>query len=298
MLLDKQIEPIFKPSSDKTNFDATYDLEELLLEEAPLEARTRKQKPRAELKPDASNQEIRAEELYRMIETLFEPFNYTCLPEARYALSLMSRVNYRAVTNCNDRNPIDPGTVATETGITEAITTETGGDCKWDNVQDDTPKIINIRERPGAQSPKNSPLMAGPPSTPLINSNQQEYFGQASRYGDSSANIMPDPALDYKTGRKTSTIMNENDSNVIMEDVRKKNNNNNNTIPDPAMNYNTGRKTSMTTNENDTNVIKEDVQKKTHLLGFLKGKRGRDRSPKPRERGVLGKEGARVIVGS
>ena len=51
----KQIPPIFVPSSEKTNFDATYDLEELLLEEAPLEARARKQKPRAELRNDATN---------------------------------------------------------------------------------------------------------------------------------------------------------------------------------------------------------------------------------------------------
>lgn len=84
LLLKKQIEPVFVPSSEKTNFDATYDLEELLLEEAPLEARTRKQKPRAELRPDASDAEIRADELHRMIETLFEPFNYTLLPEHRY----------------------------------------------------------------------------------------------------------------------------------------------------------------------------------------------------------------------
>lgn len=79
----KYIEPIFKPSSDKTNFDATYDLEELLLEEAPLEARTRKQKPRPELRPDATEQEIRADELHRMIETMFMPFNYTTVPEQR-----------------------------------------------------------------------------------------------------------------------------------------------------------------------------------------------------------------------
>lgn len=79
----KYIDPIFKPSSDKTNFDATYDLEELLLEEAPLEARTRKQKPRPELRPDATEQEIRADELHRMIETMFMPFNYTTVPEQR-----------------------------------------------------------------------------------------------------------------------------------------------------------------------------------------------------------------------
>ena len=73
----KEIEPVFKPSSDKTNFDATYDLEELLLEEAPLEARARRQKPRERLKEDATTREIREAELHKMIEVLFEPFDYT-----------------------------------------------------------------------------------------------------------------------------------------------------------------------------------------------------------------------------
>lgn len=77
MLEKKQVEPVFKPSTDKTNFDATYDLEELLLEEAPLEARTKHMKPRAQPKADATPQEKRAAELYRMIEQLFEPFDYT-----------------------------------------------------------------------------------------------------------------------------------------------------------------------------------------------------------------------------
>lgn len=79
-LEQKKIPPIFVPSSEKTNFDATYDLEELLLEEAPLEARARRQKPRAQLKGDATDKEIRDEELHRMIETLFEPFDYTHAP--------------------------------------------------------------------------------------------------------------------------------------------------------------------------------------------------------------------------
>lgn len=86
----KEIEPIFKPSSEKTNFDATYDLEELLLEEAPLEARTRKQKPRPELRADATEAEIRADELHRMIETMFEPFNYLTVPENRCESSSLS----------------------------------------------------------------------------------------------------------------------------------------------------------------------------------------------------------------
>jgi len=33
------------------------------------------------------------------------------------------------------------------------------------------------------------------------------------------------------------------------------------------------------------------------MLGFLSRKKGRQRSPKPMEAGVLGKEGARVVVG-
>lgn len=73
----KEIDPVFVPSAEKTNFDATYDLEELLLEEAPLEARARRQKPRDKLKDDATDKEIREDELYRMIETDFKPFDYT-----------------------------------------------------------------------------------------------------------------------------------------------------------------------------------------------------------------------------
>ena len=73
----KEVDPIFIPSADKTNFDATYDLEELLLEESPLEARTRHQKPRRQLRPDATAAERREDELHRMIEQLFEPFDYT-----------------------------------------------------------------------------------------------------------------------------------------------------------------------------------------------------------------------------
>ena len=73
----KEIEPVFVPNAEKTNFDATYDLEELLLEEAPLEARARRQKPREELKDNATDKEIREDELYKMIEAQFLPFDYT-----------------------------------------------------------------------------------------------------------------------------------------------------------------------------------------------------------------------------
>jgi serine/threonine kinase 32 len=86
----KELEPVFVPSSEKTNFDATYDLEELLLEEAPLEARARRQKPREALKDDATEKEIREYELYQMIETKFNSFDYTTAAYNRSGVSFVA----------------------------------------------------------------------------------------------------------------------------------------------------------------------------------------------------------------
>lgn len=83
----KEIEPVFVPSSEKTNFDATYDLEELLLEEAPLEARARRQKPREQLKMDASEKEIREDGIYKLIDAQFTPFDYTAAGHERFIAS-------------------------------------------------------------------------------------------------------------------------------------------------------------------------------------------------------------------
>jgi serine/threonine kinase 32 len=77
LLGQKRIEPIFLPSSHKTNFDATYNMEEQLLEAAPLEARARRQELRERLKENATDKEIREDELYRIIETEFRLFGYT-----------------------------------------------------------------------------------------------------------------------------------------------------------------------------------------------------------------------------
>jgi serine/threonine kinase 32 len=42
----------------------------------------------------------------------------------------------------------------------------------------------------------------------------------------------------------------------------------------------------------------EATAKHSGMLGFLSRKRGRGHSPKPQERGILGKEGARVVISS
>lgn len=41
---------------------------------------------------------------------------------------------------------------------------------------------------------------------------------------------------------------------------------------------------------------KDGKSGKSSMLGFLSGKKGRDKSPKPQEPGILGKEGARRII--
>ena len=48
----------------------------------------------------------------------------------------------------------------------------------------------------------------------------------------------------------------------------------------------------------DTNGDVKGQSKPHGVLGFLTRKKGRERSPKPQEPGVLGKEGARVVINS
>ena len=99
----KRIPPVFRPSQEKSNFDAVYELEELLLEQAPLEGRARKaakkhhqanprgqspakegtesgravmdqlrKRPRGNL-----SEEEREEEILEMLNQFFEPYDYT-----------------------------------------------------------------------------------------------------------------------------------------------------------------------------------------------------------------------------
>ena len=42
----------------------------------------------------------------------------------------------------------------------------------------------------------------------------------------------------------------------------------------------------------------EVATKPSGMLSFLRQKKGRGHSPKPQERGILGKEGARVVISS
>ncbi|KAJ6008481.1 Serine/threonine-protein kinase 32B [Penicillium herquei] len=271
----KEIPPVFRPSSDKTNFDATYDLEELLLEEAPLEARARRQKPRAELRDDATAKEIREDELHRLIETMFEPFDYTT-------------VNYQ-------------GSAA------DAIAASTNPeDCLPNaNTSTNAPPVMNSHIRQFSQpesSLRNSPLTE--PSvqrlptdvTPTISENldpnDSASIGQPpSPSTRASASPPPQhpsfhrPLPPTPRPRGATRKMSKGGGvQMVLEEAGSWTElaNHSHTLPAEGLEGDTGK----------------GKGSNSGMLSFLSRKKGRDRSPKPTEPGVLGKEGARQIIGS
>ncbi|TRX92350.1 hypothetical protein FHL15_006736 [Xylaria flabelliformis] len=261
MLEAKQIEPVFVPSADKTNFDATYDLEELLLEEAPLEARARRQKPRERLKDDATEKEIREEELYRTIERDFHSFDYTVAAYKKYGSAFLPIVS-RYLTPL-DRITASQGEGANQTapigqasGIPQAITTNevraapsTNG-----NHQSTDPRSRSHSQRdrllrnPSGPQPQTSQHM--PPTYK----------------GTHQSGLVHSP-----TGGMSFTLEGTGSwSELARRD---------NTLP------------------TDANALGDDKAGGSGGMFGLFGRKKRGYSPKPKERGVLGKEGARQIIG-
>lgn len=292
-LLAKEIEPVFCPSSEKTNFDATYDLEELLLEEAPLEARARKQKPRAELRDDATPQEIRADELHRMVETMFEPFNYTLVPETRdpaaIALDAAALASGQPGASRDKTLPIDALKNHGEGRTSPPARTRTPGN--------------NSRTRSSTRSEKSSPtLYSVPPQGPPPNSDlppvppppmpptseprlPRDRSTRSVRYEDTTPHAQPStsrPQPPRPRGSTRSTSMGGGVQVVLNEQG---------SWSDMA-NQSAGMV--------DEHARDKRSERSPGMLGLFSRKKGRDRSPKgkERERGVLGKEGARVVISS
>lgn len=267
-LLRKEIEPVFRPSSDKTNFDATYDLEELLLEEAPLEARARRQKPREALKEDATDAEIRAEELHKMIETLFEPFNYTTVAEQRPA----------AIAVSDPQDPLSATSVSNNSNSEHTPTSSTSHQDPWNRQQEaDLRPTRSINNRSTTHSPNGSPPLA---ASAL---NQQTSDSPSSQRGETGDYFPADgptpvsysrPMNNRRAGPHRSTSMGGGVQVVLNE---------------------TGSWSDMA-NQSSSLIQNPNAERPSGMLGFLSRKKGRDRSPKAKERGVLGKEGARVII--
>lgn len=268
----KEIEPVFLPSTEKTNFDATYDLEELLLEEAPLEARARRQKPREQLKDDATEQEIRAEELHRMIETLFEPFDYRTVPIEDRLPDLGAATPTSNISPIEQSRPI-PTSNPSNTEETLRISTPVGN-----------------RSRSSTASPNGSPPL------PTINNFDLHFNSEAIprsipdeyhhylKDANSRVEYTEPPAKPSSNKRRRGVTRNTSagggTQNVLHEagswtELGANGNNNSGTV---------------------SSGDERDSKRPSGMLGFLSRKKGRERSPKARERGVLGKEGARVII--
>jgi serine/threonine kinase 32 len=274
-----EIPPVFIPSSDKTNFDATYDLEELLLEEAPLEARARRQKPREALKDDATEQEIRAEELHRMIETLFEPFNYTTAGDQRpIAVAVTDPVDSvggsRTSNQSNSENT--PASITSQQDPWgRPIATTKSQDVDLQATRSTT------TARSTTQSPSGSPPLptAALHQTRPADSPTSQRGEHADYFPADGPEPMPPsfsrPMNSRPRGSQRSTSMGGGVQVVLNE---------------------TGSWSEMANQSSALVQNPQTAEKPSGMLGFLSRKKGRDRSPKAKERGVLGKEGARVII--
>lgn len=287
-LLRKEIEPVFCPSSEKTNFDATYDLEELLLEEAPLEARARKQKPRAELRDDATPQEIRADELHRMVETMFEPFNYTLVPETRDpAAAADAAALPQGEQQGNDKTlPVDAVKQIDQGRSTPPPRAHTPGNASRtrSSTRSDNGSPTLYPPPPQGPPPQSDlPPVPPPTSDPRA---PRERSTRTVRYEDTAPSAQPSTSRPppRPRGSTRSTSMGGGVQVVLNEQG---------SWSDMA-----NQSAGMVDGENARDGKR--AERSPGMLGLFSRKKGRDRSPKgkEKERGVLGKEGARVVISS
>ncbi|KAB8227513.1 serine/threonine-protein kinase [Aspergillus alliaceus] len=280
----KEVPPVFRPSSDKTNFDATYDLEELLLEEAPLEARARRQKPRAELREDATAKEIREDELHRLIETMFEPFDYTTVTYRGNAADAIA-----ASTNPEDCLPTTGSTHSRQYSQTDSsrnsppLRNNDGSVSRL--TQPDAPSPFGETMEPHDPTLNKTP--ASPTSYPQPPPSPAPQFHRPFQPPSNPASnpLSPanpaNPASSRPRGatRKTSK---GGGVQMVLEEAGSWSELADQSSTLPAEGYDVGSSKGKSSNSG--------------MLAFLSRKKGRDRSPKPQEPGVLGKEGARQII--
>ncbi|KAK1149240.1 Serine/threonine kinase [Aspergillus melleus] len=270
----KEIPPVFTPSSDKTNFDATYDLEELLLEEAPLEARARRQKPRAELREDATAKEIREDELHRLIETMFEPFDYTMVTFQGNAADAIA-----ATTNPEDVLPAGSthSRQYSQHDSRNSPPPQRSEGSVGRLTQPDTPSPLGGTPEP--QDPTSAPSSAPNSKIPL--SLQPAQAPPPPPPAPSFHRPLPQSNRPRGATRKTSK---GGGVQMVLEEAGSWSELADHSTTLPAEGYDTNNPKGKSSNSG--------------MLAFLSRKKGRDRSPKPQEPGVLGKEGARQIIGS
>ncbi|KAH6704092.1 kinase-like domain-containing protein [Leptodontidium sp. MPI-SDFR-AT-0119] len=264
----KEIEPVFVPSSLKTNFDPIYDLEELLLEETPLEVLARRQRPRR-LKDNATDKEIREYELFKMIETQFEPYNYEKSAYDRYApdlhqphptLRLIVLPDTRIVskrcplTHANDRHPTKPSS--------NTISVRRRGS---------PPSERQAAQASSASSTSGSlPIPSQLPPMPNGPQQRQQPFSQ-------NTNHRSNEQANYQTPNFSAPLS---------------------TPPSYQASYNRPQGGGIPNDATLPADEKANARRPPATLGFWNRVKGHAHSPKRQQRGILGKAGARVILAS
>ncbi|KAL1903347.1 Serine/threonine kinase [Sporothrix stenoceras] len=278
----KEIEPVFIPSADKTNFDATYDLEELLLEEAPLEARARRQKPRERLKDDATDKEIREDELYRTIERDFRPFDYTLAAYKKLTAEEEQMANgQHVVASDEDTNGAQPQPQAITTDEALPASRASNSNSNTSDPRDYNPDHANSQSSdPSRRAPPGRP----PPLPPYPNPYTNSARNSNNRPGRHLGHV---PSGSIVVGSSTGGVQVRLDGTGNWSELARQDN----TLPTDAA---VGR---LLGEGGAAGADGKDAGGSGGVFGFLSRKKGRGNSPKPKERGVLGKEGARVVIG-
>ncbi|KAL6714424.1 Serine/threonine kinase [Lecanora helva] len=281
----KQVKPVFIPSSEKTNFDATYDLEELLLEEAPLEARARRQKPRVQLKDDATEKEIRVDELHRMIETLFEPFDYTTVKDYKGFVDTPS--NGDSSLDILERAAPSKGSTDDDAHSQNAMSGDSPAGSPPRTLTGAGANLKTAQSNLSDYYPANEHPTQPPPLPP--NAQQQPHHPQQQQQIPTS---VPPPHNHQSSraqqggNRGTRTASKGGGVQVTLDEQGSWAN-----LGNKDMMNGEGERNSRSGGSSSLH------SKPAGVLGFWSRKKGRQRSPKPMEAGVLGKEGARVVVG-
>lgn len=273
------------PSSEKTNFDATYDLEELLLEEAPLEARARRQKPREKLKDDATDKEIREDELYRMIETDFRPFDYTVAAYKKW-VAIDTRTGCVPCTNKHDRiteSCGDDASVAASSRSNGVPNPQHGQALTTDDARPLSQAANGYQGQPGQALVPSRSIEAHPGHS------------KSSSRGKSSGS-RPSPLPPYPNSYTSSKHGKGGPKGIFVESptggVQ--------VTLDGGGSWSDLARQDATLPADAAGAGQEGGKIESGsggVFGFLSRKKGRGNSPKPKERGVLGKEGARVVIG-
>ncbi|KAI0168959.1 kinase-like protein [Hypoxylon sp. FL1284] len=275
----KEIEPVFIPSADKTNFDATYDLEELLLEEAPLEARARRQKPREKLKDDATPKERKEYELYGVIESQFKPFDYT-----EKALEDAEK-KQRALEGSEGMPNADPAREEPRAISTDDILVAptNNGASQPSYQQPYQPPRQHSHQHSHHHSHRRSPATEREPS-----------LNSASTINSTSRSRMRSETLTNRSAQSKSRLTT---SKPRPSGIQKSPTGGMTVTLEGAGSWSELARRDHTLPA-DANAFSDDQSGSAGGGVFgLFGRRRRGHSPKPKERGVLGKEGARQIIG-